>query len=216
MAVTAKVRSGAVRYRLVGRLDPAGGYRLCAAVRRGPGDFPFGRSSLWLEGRAGSYGTLTGPGGGCDPAATWVDDHPPTLQLYPGPHLPPRGSAGAEDFLHATLVALTGLDLATVSSAQTRPCGCSDCWRAVVDFAALDRDPARRDEDGWTLRPLLQSLARHPVTLRIDADGYLDRIALVAPRPSERGARVTVSLDLSNYGEERRVPRVGTGRLAIE
>lgn len=204
-AVIARVRSGAVRYRMVGRLDPGGGYRLCAVVVAAPGGLLVDRS-LWLEGHAGSSGTLTGPGRRCAPEEAWTDDHPPTLQLYRGRHLPPPGSTGAEDFLHATLLALTRLDFATVSS--TRRCGTSDCLRAVVDFAALAGELAYGDEDGWTLRPLLQSLARHPVTLRVAADGYLDRIALVAPDPAQDGDHVTVSLDLSNYGRARPVPRV--------
>ncbi len=214
-AVVARVRSGGLRYRLVGRVDPRRGYRLCAAVVRAPGEFPSGRS-LWLQERSGTYGTLTAPGPGCAPKATWLNDHPPTLQLHPGSHLPPRGSRGAEDFLHATLLALTGLDSASVHNARARRCGRSRCVRATVDFATLDREPARRDEDGWTLRPLLQALGRHPVAARIGADGRLDRITLLAPRLSVPGPRIAVSLDLSHYGEVARVARVGTEAIAIE
>lgn len=214
-AVVARIRSGGLRYRLVGRLDPRNGYRLCAAVVRAPGDFPSGRS-LWLQERSGTYGTLTAPGPDCAAEATWLNDHPPTLQLHPGSHLPPRGSRGAEDFLHATLLALTGLHPASVHNVRARRCGRSRCVRAMVDFAALDREPARRDEDGWTLRPLLQALARHPVAARISADGYLDRVTLLAPRLSASGTQVAVSLDLSEYGEAAGVARVGTGATAIE
>ena len=220
MRVAATLRSGRVRYRLTGRLDPAGGYRLCAPMVEAPTEFLRGRS-LWLDGRAraGTYGTLTAPGRRCSPHLTWLDDHPPTLQLYQGEHLPwPRGGrTGAEDFLHAALVAFTRLDERSVSAASRRPCGRSECFRLQVAFDALDRQPMRRDEDGWTVRPLLRSLARHRVALRVDADGFLDRLSLSAPGPLSRGPKtVHVDIDLSAFGEERQVPLVGTRRIAIE
>ena len=85
MRVAATLRSGRVRYRLTGRLDPAGGYRLCAAVVEAPTEFLRGRS-LWLDGRAraGTYGTLTAPGRRCARRLTWLDDHPPHLAALPG------------------------------------------------------------------------------------------------------------------------------------
>jgi hypothetical protein len=193
--VTATVGADAIRYRVRGSLDPEGGYRLCGlVVKAAPAEFLLGHS-LWLEGRAGSYGTLTTLSASrrCRRAATWLDDHPPTLDLRAGPRVGREG----EDLLHATLIALTALPSAPVSDARASECGDSECVQAVVDFATLDQKPAQRDEDGWTLRPLLRSLGRHPITVRIDRDGYLSRIELA-------GARVT----LSDYGEANHVPRV--------
>jgi hypothetical protein len=127
------------------------------------------------------------------------------------------GRSGAEDFLHAALVALTGLGDATVTAARARACDRWQCYRVALDFEALDREPSRRDEDGWTLRPLLRSLARHAVTLRVDADGFLDRLSLTAPGPLRHGPKtVRVDLYLSGFGEVRPVPFVGTRRIAIE
>jgi hypothetical protein len=220
MRVAATLRSGRVRYRLAGRLDPAGGYRLCAAMVEAPTEYLRGRS-LWLDGRAraGTYGTLTAPGRRCARRLTWFDDHPPTLQLYRGDHLPwPRGGrTGAEDFLHAALVAFTRLGDTSVSAVTRRPCGRSECFYVQAAFDSLDREPTRRDEDGWTLRPLLRSLARRPVALRVDSEGFLDRLSLTAPGPLSRGPKtVHVDLGLSAFGDERRVPLVGTRRIAIE
>lgn len=186
------VRSRAGNYRVRGRLDPADGYRFCGDVFSAPAK-SFLLRLLWLEGRAGSHGTLTAPVPWCTRRAMWLDDHPPTLPL--------DGGAGAEDFLHAALTALTGLTPATVPSASVSRCGGSECVQAVVDFRALDRKPTSRDEDAWTLRPLLRSLGRHPITARIDSRGRVSRFVLA-------GQQVTVSVEISNYGEEARVPRV--------
>ena len=144
---------------------------------------------------------------------------PPTLQLYQGDHLPwPRGGrTGAEDFLHAALVAFTRLGETSISAASRNPCGRSQCFRVQVAFDTIDREPTQRDEDGWTLRPLLRSLALHRVTLRVDSDGFLDRLSFTAPGRISRGPRtVHVGLELSAFGEERQVPVVGTRRVAIE
>jgi hypothetical protein len=195
--IEATLRSGRVRYRLDGHLDPAGGYRVCAAIAGVPSGYLRG-GSLWLEGRAGTFGTLTTRARRCARAALWLDDHPPTLELP---------EAGAEDFLHAALVALTGMRNGTVTAAESYACGPSQCYRIDVDFAALDRKPRQRDEDTWTLRPLLRSLGRHPVTLRVDSDGFLDRLVLAAPGPTQ-SKLVRVEIDLSRFGNEDPVPVV--------
>ena len=189
--IQSTVRSRDVRYRLDGRLDAAVGYRLCAAIVASPSAYLRG-GSLWLEGRAGAYETLTTGSPRCAPSAVWVDDHPPTLEL--------EGDLGGEDFLHAALVALTALKDGAVIAAQARTCGDSQCYRVDIDFKGLDRKPRERDEDGWTLRPLLRSLGRHPVAVRVDPAGYVNRLVLDAP--------VRVDFDLSAFGEERPVPLV--------
>jgi hypothetical protein len=204
-AMSATVRARGERYRLSGRLDPQRGYRFCGRVRRAGGEFPHGHT-IWLEERGGSYSTLTTAAGGCAPAALWLDDHPPTL------HLAPTGP-GAEDHLHAALTALVGLERAAGPSAAFEGCGSTECIRGAVDFGVLDRRPAARDEDGWTLRPLLRRLGSHPVTFGVDADGRVDRIVLAVGGPRRR---VTASIRIRDFGLQPRVPRVGTGPIAIE
>jgi hypothetical protein len=212
--VRVTVRSGPVRYRLDGHLDPAGNYRLCAVIAAGR-DYLRGRL-LWLEGRAGSYGTLTTENERCVRRALWLDDHPPTLELSDADRLSqsPRAEWGGEDFLHAALVALTGVGTRTVIAAQARACGRSQCYEAEVDFERLDRKPRQRDEDGWTLRPLLRSLGRHPVSLRVAPDGFVDRLAVSAPGPFRHGPTTArVAFELSGFGEGNRVPSVSAQAL---
>ena len=206
MRVDAIVRAPRFRYRVGGRLDPSRGYRLCGPITRAP-DRSWLGVRLWLEGRRGAYGTLTARGEGCTRPATWFDDHPPTLPFSRRP-LGYRPPPGAEDYLHAALVALAGLDGPALSAAAPSECGRARCYDLQVDFARLDREPPSRNEDGWTLRPLLRGLGRHPVAVRVD-DRFLDRLTLVA-RPRLRGAPrpVRVELRLSRFGAERGVPRV--------
>jgi hypothetical protein len=176
-AIVATVRAGDVRYRLRGTWDPTKGYRLCARVQEAPGGY-LDRRVLWLEGRNHAYGTLTATGRRCRrEKGDWFDDHPPTLELF-GPHSRP----GAEDHLHAALLALGGLRSRT------------------VDFRSFDREPPRRDEDGWTLRPLLRRLGTRPVQVELGPRGLIERLRLAGPR------RVEVELSLSRHGQERRVP----------
>lgn len=206
MRVDAIVRTPRFGYRIAGRLDPAGGYRLCGPIRRAPNRHWLG-VRLWLEGRQGAYGTLTARGAGCTADMHWFDDHPPTLPFERrmiGVHRP-----GAEDYLHAGLVGLTGLSGPALSRSAARDCGSARCNRATLDFGRLDREPPARDEDGWTLRPLLRALAQHPVAVRVDADGYVNRLVLHA-RPRLRGAPrpVLVELRLSRFGAARAVPHV--------
>jgi hypothetical protein len=180
--IAATVRAGRVRYRLRGRWDPTRGYRVCARIVRAPIGYFEGRV-LWLEGLNRSYGTLTGQR--CGRNRSWLDDHPPTLPLFGIEREPAGVGPGAEDHLHAALLALGGM---------------SDS--GVIDFRAFDRDPTRRDEDGWTLRPLLRRLETRRVRVTVDRDGFVERLRLVGPR------RVVVTLRLAGFGEEPRVPHV--------
>ena len=178
-AIAATVRAGDVRYRLRGRWDPTRGYRLCARIEAGPTGY-IERRVLWLEGRNYDYGTLTATGRRCRrEKGDWFDDHPPTLPLF-GQFARP----GAEDYLHAALLALGGV---------TGP---------TVDFRSFDREPPRRDEEGWTLRPLLRRLGTRPVRVTLGPRGLIERLRFVGPR------RVEVRLSLSRHGEARRVPHV--------
>jgi hypothetical protein len=208
--IEATLRSDRARYELDGRLDPTGGYRLCAVIAVAPNAYSRDRL-LWLEGRAGTYGTLTTGGRRCARRALWLDDHPPTLPLHTDQDallFLARGP-GAEDFLHAALLALTGLDDRSVIAARMRACGRSRCYRTEVDFEILDRKSSQRDEDRWTLRPLLRSLARHHVMFRADPDGFLDRVSLTGRRPTRQPRQtVRVEFELSSFGDERPVPLV--------
>jgi hypothetical protein len=178
------VRSGTLRYRLAGRLDTTAGYRLCARISRASNRYLPGRV-LWLEGRNASYGTLTGRDRRCRRDGAWFDDHPPTLDPI-----------GAEDHLHAALLALRSLAAREVAGSSV-----------VVDFARLDREPPRRDEDGWTLRPLLRGLGHRRVQVRINPAGFVDRLRLVVPARSGRRP-ATVALRLSRFGRVARVRHV--------
>jgi hypothetical protein len=180
--IVATVRAGRVRYRLRGRWDPTVGYRVRARIAQAPVDYAKGRA-LWLEGVNRSYGTLIGLSRGHD--RTWLDDHPPTLPLFDLGRDSFGTPPGAEDYLHATLLALGGM---------------TDSGR--IDFRDFDRDPPRRDEDGWTLRPLLRKLGTRQVHVTVDSDGFVKRLRLVAPRAVE------VDVRLSGFGEEPRVPHV--------
>ena len=206
MRVEAIVRAPRFGYRVAARLDPAGGYRLCGPIRRAPNRYWLG-VRLWLEGRRGAYGTLTARGESCAAGSSWFDDHPPTLPFER--RLLAFGTPGAEDYLHAGLVALTGLRGPALGQVAARECGSARCYAARVDFGRLDREPPSRDEDGWTLRPLLRALGLHPVSVRVNAAGFVNRIVLQA-RPRLRGAPrpVRVELQLSRFGEPRGVPHV--------
>jgi hypothetical protein len=202
------VRSGSVRYRLAGRLDTAHGYRVCAAIRQGPTGYLV-RRVLWLEGRRGTYGTLTAHGGRCEAGAAWLDDHPPTLELFDIRAIPTGGRAGAEDYLHSALLALLGLTRAAPQSEPPRPCGRARCHRVLVPFERFDREPRIRDEDGWTLRPLVRALGAREVDVRVSRAGFVTRLRLVAPpRGSRMPGRVTVALTLSAFGHAPAVPLV--------
>jgi hypothetical protein len=169
--------AGDVRYRLEGTWDPTIGYRVCARIEEAPSGY-LERRVLWLEGRNGMYGTLTAHGRRCRrDSGDWFDDHAPTLELFGR-----FGRPGAEDYLHAALLALGGLRGRT------------------VDFRSFDREPPRRDEDGWTLRPLLRRLALRNVQVGLGPGGLVERVRLVGPR------RVEVVLSLSDHGERSRVP----------
>jgi hypothetical protein len=181
-AISATVRAGDVRYRLRGTWDPTVGYRVCARIEEAPRRY-FDRRVLWLEGRNGMYGTLTAHGRRCRrEKGDWFDDHPPTLGLFDLGRWPLQGRPGAEDYLHAALLALGGLPGRT------------------VDFRSFDREPPRRDEDGWTLRPLLRRLGTRNVQVGLGPGGLVERLRLVGPR------RVEVVLSLSDHGERHRVP----------
>lgn len=187
--ITATVRAGRVRYRLSGRWDPTRGYRVCVRIEDGPSPAYLERRVLWLEGRHWAYGTLLGHTCGRD--RSWFDDHPPTLPLFDIKRLPAGGRTGAEDYLHAALLALGGM---------------SD--RALIDFREFDRDPPRRDEDGWTLRPLLRELGIRRVHVRVGRDGFVERLRLTAPGGSRRSpGPAEVVLRLEGFGDEPRVPR---------
>ena len=135
--LVATVRSGTVSYRLRGRWDPIGGYRVCALIEKAPTS----------------------------------DDHSPTLELF-GAHRRP----GAEDYLHAALLALSGIPGPALVS--DRP--------ATIDFRTFDREPPRRDEDGWTLRPLLRRLGVRGIEVRVGRQGYVERLRLLGPVRVER------------------------------
>jgi hypothetical protein len=180
-AITATVRAGDVHYRVRGTWDPTNGYRVCARIEEAPRRY-FDRRVLWLEGRDGMYGTLSAHGRRCRrEKGDWFDDHPPTLGLFDLGRWPLRGRPGAEDYLHAALLALGS------------PAG------PTVDFRTFDREPPRRDEDGWTLRPLLRRLGTRNVQIRLGPGGHVERLRLVGPR------RVEVVLSLSHHGDRRRV-----------
>jgi hypothetical protein len=175
-AITATVRTEKARYRLRGTWDPTRGYRLCAPIEAGPTSYLESRV-LWLEERDSDYGTLTAHGRRCRrEKGDWFDDHPPTLEL--------QGASGAEDYLHAGLLALGGV---------TGP---------TVDFSSFDREPPRRDEEGWTVRPLLRRLGARPVEVRVNSHGLIERLRFVGTR------RVEVVLSLSGHGRRSRVPHV--------
>jgi hypothetical protein len=205
---TAAIRAGGVSYRLRGRWDPSGGYRVCAAIDDAPTRY-LERRVLWLEGRNRTYGTLTAAGRTCRPGHTWFDDHPPSLDLFDIEPRPLGGRAGAEDYLHATLLALGGMSGPALVRESGAPCGGSRCYRALIDFGAFNRAPPRRDEDGWTLRPLLRRLAVRAVAARAGQHGYVDRLRLEVPRLSRRSpGPVRVELSLAGFGKAKRVPYV--------
>ncbi len=204
--MTATVRAGGVRYRLDGRWDPTRGYRVCAAIERAPRSYFAGRV-VWLEGQDRTYGTLTAHD--CRRDSSWFDDHPPTLELFDIEQHPAGGRTGAEDYLHAALLALDGLSSPALLSDTSAPCGRSRCHRAVIDFRAFDRDPPRRDEDGWTLRPLLRQLGTRAIEVKVGPGGLVERLRVRAPALSTRSPRpAEVELFLSRFGRESRVPRV--------
>src|SRR5687768_7522922 len=120
MHIDAIVQARRFGYRIAGRLDPAGGYRLCGPIRRAPNRHWLG-VRVWLEGQHGAYGTLTAHGGGCTARASWIDDHPPTLP-FERRMIGVRGP-GAEDYLHAALVGLAGLAGPALGRSAARDCG---------------------------------------------------------------------------------------------
>jgi hypothetical protein len=202
------VQSADVRYRLAGRLDASRGYRLCSAIGGAPTGYLAGRV-LWLEGRRATYGTLTAHGSRCARGAPWLDDHPPTMELFDVRAIPAGGRAGAEDYLHATLLALTSLQRGSATQERGLPCGRSRCYAMPVDFGKFDREPPERDEDAWTLRPLVRALASHRIDVRVGRAGFVDRLRLAVPAHGERmPGPVTVALRLFDFGQAAGVPRV--------
>lgn len=191
--IVATVRTPETRWRLAGRWDPTDGYRLCAVVRRAPLRYMV-RRVVWLEGRDWEYGTLTGRDPRCRAGRSWLDDHPPTLELF---DVNPRvlgDKTGAEDYLHAAL-----LFLSDAGGRAALP----------IDFRAFDRDPGVRDEDGWTLRPLLRRLGRRPAEVEIGRDGLIRRLRFTVPALSkEEPEAVTVGLRLYRHGDARAIPHV--------
>jgi hypothetical protein len=210
--------SPAGRYEMSGELDPGGGYRVCADIERAPGGYLRGHT-LWLKGSEGVFDTLTAPlptrhpapamRAGC-PRAGWFDDHPPTLPLYreKGIGVSPVGEPGGEDLLHAALLALTQMRDAAVKASEQR-CGGKTCFEVLLDFGRFDRSAPGRDEDLWTLRPLLRHLGRRQVEVRVNSQGLLDRFRFT-PRFSS-SASVTsaaaVTIRLEGFGDAPALPR---------
>jgi len=212
--VSAEVHGSEGQYALIGAFDPSDGYRLCAEIQRTPHppNSYFRGRTLWLEERNGTYGTLTAAGAPC-PREGWLDDHPPTLPLSEvgEPSDPAGGETGAEDFLHVALLALTQMKSSAIEASLEGEPDESTSYEVVIDFRHFDQDPPARDEDTWTLRPLLRSLGRYPVDVRVQSGGFIDRMRFAAPglhtgelTPSAVG----VDLRLSDFGEAPRVPRV--------
>jgi hypothetical protein len=195
--LTATVRAGRVSYRLRGRWDPTHGYRVCARVDEGPTPY-LERRVVWLEGRERECDTLTAHGASCRRHGDWFDDHAPSLELFDITRRPLGGRTGAEDHLHAALLALAGLPGPALVSDRDSPCGASRCHSAAIDFRTFDREPRRRDEDGWTLRPLLRRLGVQTVEIEVGPHSHVERLRLLGP--------VRVELYLAGFGEERRVP----------
>jgi hypothetical protein len=218
--VQGSVLGSAGEYEISGRFDPGGGYRLCAEIERAPGGYLRGRT-VWLEERKGTYGTLTAPlptrasspptNPTC-PRGGWFDDHPPTLPLYlpKGIDVPAGGQSGAEDFVHATLLAVTQMKSAAIKASTADGCGEGACYEVHIDFGHFDRKPPERDEDLWTLRPLLRSFGEYPVEVRVNSQGLVDRVQLAAPSPLEKDptpSAVAVDIRLSDFGDAPAVPR---------
>ena len=211
--LTATVRAGRVRYRFDGRWDPTHGYRVCAAIEQAPLRY-FARRVLWLEGQSSAYGTLTAHGRGCRRDSSVVrrpSPHPRPVRHRALPRrrgAPVRRTTCTRPCSHST--ALSSPALLTETSA---PCGRSRCHRAVIDFRAFDRDPPRRDEDGWTLRPLLRQLGTRAVEVRVGPGGLVERLRLQAPALSRRApGPAEVELFLSRFGAGAASPARGRPR----
>ncbi len=189
--VVARIDSGRASYRLVGRMTMSEGYRMCAAIRAAPARSYSAGRVLWLAGRDGSYHSLTAGGRHCRRRAVWFDSHPPTLDLFSF-RIDAGARSGAEDYLHAALLALGEV---------THP------GRQTVDFGRFDREPRRRNEDSWTVRPLVSALGDQVVEVRVGPGGRLERLELEAPARGRRMPRpVTVSLELSRLGRTPPIP----------
>lgn len=202
---------------LVGAVDFEDGYRLCAEIRDAPDEFQRGQL-VWIGERDGIYGTflsLRRPRGSrCAGSVRWLDDHPPSLSFYPS--CPPkcllRGARslpiGAEDFVHAALLVLTRLDEAGIRAEPEDRCALGDCYTVRFDFTRFDRR-VERDEDLWTLRPLLRSLGRYDAEVRASDEGLIDRVRMAAPNPGDPDptpSAVAVEIQLSGHGEAPPVP----------
>jgi hypothetical protein len=206
-------------HELAGVLDLGNGYRLCALNRESPDQFQQGQL-VWLGERSGVYGTLLSlrlrrsGTSRCSPRTQWLDDHPPTLSFYPS--CPPKcllrhqrePQIGAEDFIHAVLLVLTRLEDAGVRAALEPRCVLGDCYTVTFDFTRFDRR-IERDEDLWTLRPLLRSLGRYDTEVRVGQDGLVDRLRLAAASPTDPDptpSAVAVEIELSHHGDAAPVP----------
>jgi hypothetical protein len=103
------------------------------------------------------------------------------------------------------LLALADLELGAVKGASLD----DRSYRVAVDFARLDTKPDERDEDAWEMRPLLRHAGELPVTVTINADGYVSDLRFKAESPMHSGEdsdRLAVHLRLSDIGNERAVP----------
>ena len=164
---------------------------MCAAIRAAPARSYSAGRVLWLAGRDGSYHSLTAGGRRCRRRGVWFDSHPPTLNLFSF-RIDAGARSGAEEYLHAALLALGEV---------TRP------GRLAVAFGRFDREPRRRNEDSWTVRPLLRALGDQVVEIRVGRGGKVVRLELEAPATGRRMPRpVTVSLRLSRLGRTPAIP----------
>jgi hypothetical protein len=217
--VTAVVKTGRLSYRLEGRFDPdPGGFRACLRIIGARGTDLAPGLVIWMEDAGGAFRHLLRSGYPVLLAApeaetdcrygSWIDDHPPSLELYrylpDHPLTPAGGLTGAEHFLYLAFLALTRMDAgAEAASAE------SGATAIDFDFARADRKPATKTEVSAEVRPLLHQLGETRLRVAI-ADGLLRGLAYSAPNPIEAGpdsgGRVAVRLELSAIGEAGRVP----------
>ena len=198
------------------RLDDAVDKTLTAGPARLTATVSAGRVSLPPARTLGSDARLPG----VRPDRRGPDGLPRAASgLAPGPQPAVRHAHGARPRLRATalLVRRPFAHSGAVRSATgaraprticTRPCSPSAAFRArhcvsdrpaTIDFRAFDREPPRRDEDGWTLRPLLRRLGVRGIEVR-------GGTRTATSNAFAFSGRVRVELSLAGFGEEMRVP----------